>query len=236
MGNKIQENAVKNYHPEIINCPFCNTKMKYKYAISNKVVQFTSGKYFRVRNLGYSCPNCNDGRVYFSQTANKLCFKGNTYSAKILCLIDYYKTKHLGREGICDILATKGIEISDRNVDSLYKKFLVFLNQDKDSLIFNAYETMQNEYNQIRLSIDCISVESKRYIIMYNYFSGEKLAIWKIDKLEINSFENVIGKYINDSYNIKVIISIRNLKGGEFIPLLKKLAPKTCEFYSYEKY
>ena len=68
MGKKVVETAVKIYKPEILACPFCNSALKYKYTISNKVVQFTSGKIFRIKNLGYGCLNCNDSNIYFSQT------------------------------------------------------------------------------------------------------------------------------------------------------------------------
>ena len=54
-----EERAVKVYKPEILECPKCNSKLKYCYTISNKVIQFTSSKAFRIKNLGYKCPNCN---------------------------------------------------------------------------------------------------------------------------------------------------------------------------------
>ena len=139
--HKIQPRAIKIYKPEILYCPKCKAKLKYCYTVSNKVVQFTSGKYFRIKNLGYKCPNCMD-HVYFSQTANKLSFKGYTYSAKIACTIFYYKSIHYGREKICDILTNKGIEISDRNIDILYKNFNELYTMDKDSIIKNNYQEM----------------------------------------------------------------------------------------------
>lgn len=236
MSLKVHENAVKNYHPEIMNCPFCNTKLKYCYAVSNKAVQFTSGKCFRIRNFGYKCPSCNDEHVYFSQTANKLCFKGYTYSAKVICMIDYYKSKHLGRESICDLLSLKGIEISDRNVDTIYKKLSLFEASDYDKRIKDAYEVMLKSYNQIRISIDCIGIEEKRYIILYDYFTGAKLALWKILKKDTTSFEAEISKYINKDLNISYIVSVRNLKGGDFVPLIKKLAPSSCKIIAFEKF
>lgn len=237
MSSKIKENAVKNYHPEIMTCPFCKAKLIYRHAISNKTVQFTSGKYFRVRNLGYSCPKCNDNHIYFSQTANKLCFKGYTYSAKIVCMIDYYKSKHYSRSNICDILAAKSIEISDRNIDIIYKKQKELFENDHNRIILENYDSMLKEFNQICLSIDCITVEDTRYIIMYNYFTGLKLVIWKVKVDKFESFiNNTLSTYINKTFKISVIVSIRNLKGGVFIPMLKLLAPNDCKFISYDKF
>ena len=78
---KVKAKAVKIYKPEIMLCPRCKNSLKYVYTVSNRVVQFSSGKIFRIKNMGYKCPNCNDN-VFFSLTALKLAFKGYTYSAK----------------------------------------------------------------------------------------------------------------------------------------------------------
>ncbi len=236
MGKKIEEIASKIYKPEILICPVCGGTLKYRYTVSNKVVQFTSGKYFRIKNLGYGCPNCNDSNIYFSQTANKLCFKGYTYSAKIVCMIAYYKSKHLGREGICDILASKGIEISDRNIDILYKKYNEIVNQDYDKTIFESYRHMMEKYNEIRLSIDLITVNEKYFVIMYDYFTSEKLALWEFQGLSDSSFESTLSKYLNKDLKITVIASIRNTKEGKFLPVLKKLVPNDTKFIAYTKF
>ena len=75
----------KVYKPEVSRCPLCGSKLKYRYTVSNKVIQFYNGHYTRVKNLGYSCTNelCKDNSViYTSQTASKLCIKGYTYSSR----------------------------------------------------------------------------------------------------------------------------------------------------------
>lgn len=236
MGKKIEEIAAKIYKPEILNCPKCGNSLKYKYTISNKVVQFTSGKYFRIKNLGYGCPYCNDSNIYFSQTANKLCFKGYTYSVKIACMIDYYKKQHMGREGICDILASKGIEISDRNVDIIHSKFKEYLNQDYDKIIKEAFINMLKEFNEIRLSIDLITINSTYYIIIYDFFTSKKLAIWIFDSLESNEIKERFANYIANNHNITLIATIRNTKEGKLVPLLKKLTSNNTKFISFNKF
>ena len=42
---KLKENLCKSYKPEILNCPFCKTKLIYKHAVSNKVIQFSNGRF-----------------------------------------------------------------------------------------------------------------------------------------------------------------------------------------------
>lgn len=236
MGKKIEEIAAKIYKPEILTCPFCGSGLKYKYTVSNKVVQFTSGKYYRIKNLGYGCLNCNDGNVYFSQTANKLCFKGYTYSAKIICMIAYYKEKHLGRESICDILASKGVEISDRNIDVLYKKYQEIFTQDYDTIIREAYQSMMEKYDEIRLSIDLITVNEYRYVILYDFFTSAKLALWVFQGLEDPRLTETLSRYIRPDLKISLIASVRNTKEGKFLPILKKLASPSVRFISFNKF
>lgn len=231
--HKIVPRAIKVYKPEILFCPKCKAKLKYCYTISNKVVQFTSGKYFRIKNMGYKCPNCMD-HVYFSQTANKLSFKGYTYSAKIACTIFYYKTLHYSRERICDILTNNGIEISDRNIDILYKNFNELYSQDRDTIIKDNYEEMIEEFKEIRLSIDLITIEGTYFIIMYNYFTGVILSIWVLKSLDEDELLNTIGKYVNKYYPISLIASVRAI--GAFLPNLKKIAPPTTKYISFSKF
>ena len=83
--------VTKNYKPEIISCPKCNRQLKYCYSVSSKTVIFSNGKKVFVRNLGYKCPNCNDDKVYFSQTATKFTLKGIKYSMKILYRFSIFK-------------------------------------------------------------------------------------------------------------------------------------------------
>lgn len=231
--SKIKPLASKIYKPEILVCPKCKSGLKYKYTVSNKVVQFTSGKYFRIKNLGYSCPNCNDSNVYISQTANKLSFKGYTYSSKIICMIDYYKLHHMGREGICDILTSKGIEISDRNIDILYRKFKALFNMDYNENILNAYKDMIDEFKEIRLSIDFITINELRYVIIYNYFNGELLAIWRFEGLQDPELKNKLSKYLSNN-KITLIASVRGI--SKFLPILKSIAPEKTKFIPYMKF
>ncbi|MDE5714541.1 MAG: hypothetical protein K2I42_00235 [Anaeroplasmataceae bacterium] len=224
----------KIYKPEIMDCPFCKTKLVYCYAISNKLVYFSNGKRIRIKNLAYTCPKCNTHQVYVSQTANKLSFKGYSYSAKIVCMIDKMKEKHKSREEICDYFFNKNIEISDRNVDNLYHKFLEFLNLDYTTKISHAFEEMSSKFNEIRLSIDLITVCGTVYIIVYDFFTTDLLALKKFSSIASFEIEEFLTSFLNKNLNITLIATIR--KDTVFFPLLKRLCPANTKFISYQKF
>lgn len=224
----------KYYKPELLNCAKCGTKLIYRHAVSNKLIYFTNGKRIQIHNLGYSCPNCKDDVIYFSQTANKFAVKGYTYSSKIFCTIAKLKEKKMGREEICDYFYAKGIEISDRNVDKIYNKYLELLQLDYAKRIPNAYKTMMETYGQIRLSIDLITVCGSYFIIFYDYFTSEMLAFLRFESLDDSKLFTFLSTYLNSDFNIAIIISIR--KDAMFIPLLKKFCPKTTKFLAYNKF
>ena len=236
MGKKIEEIAVKIYKPEILKCPKCKKPLKYKYTLSNKVVQFTSGKYFKIRNLGYGCESCNDGIVYFSQTANKMCFKGYTYSAKIICTIAYYKNLKYSREAICNILAGMGVEISDRNIDILYKKFKEVVSRDYDEDIKNAYQSMMDKFGEIRISVDLITIKEKIYVILYDFFTGDKLGLWTFNTVNDPKLDECLATFIHKDLNITYIATIRQLNNSRFVTLIKSLAPEKTNFFSFTKF
>ena len=230
---KINAKAVKIYKPEILICPKCKSNLKYVYTISNRIVQFSSGKAFRIKNMGYKCPNCNDN-VFFSLTALKLAFKGYTYSAKLSCMIEYYKSLGYTRDKICDILAENDIEISDRNIDIIYKKVRSYIEMDYDKAIIDEFESMQSKFNEVRVCLDLITVEDRVYIIMYSYFSGEICALWKFDSVENEGVKELLRKYINKNYNITTIVTVR--PQFRFYSVIKENVPRGIKMMSYSKF
>lgn len=224
----------KNYKPEILSCPICCSKLIYRHAVSNKLVYFTSGKRVRIKNLGYSCPKCLDNKIYASQTANKLSFSGYTYSVKIVCTIAVLKENHKNRDQICDYFYNKNINMSDRNVDNLYHKYLEFSNLDYKTTIFKAYEVMLEKYNQIRLSIDVVSVSDSVFIIIYDFFNLNVLALKRFKDLRDERLVEFFKEILNKDLKITVIASIR--KDAYFIPLLKSICPSTTKFIAFNKF
>ena len=230
---KVKAKAVKIYKPEIMLCPRCKNSLKYVYTVSNRVVQFSSGKIFRIKNMGYKCPNCNDN-VFFSLTALKLAFKGYTYSAKLSCMVEYYKSKNLTREKICDMFAEKDIEISDRNIDMLYNKVRSYIDMDYDAKILEAYSEMMNKFNEIRICLDLITIEKTVYIVMYSYFSGDIIALWKFDSIDDEGIVELLKKYCDEKYNITTIVTIR--PQFKFYGIIKENVPSKVKLISYSKF
>ena len=155
------------YKPEITNCPICNTKLIYRYTTSNKVIQFFNGTKYRIKNLGYSCPNLEckaSDTIFTSQTASKFCIKGYTYSAKVITFITILKEKGWSREKICARLDLMGIDISDRNIDNIVKKEESLINSNYLENIKREYEYMYSHYGQIRISIDSLVVGDTRCV------------------------------------------------------------------------
>ena len=232
--SKLEPKSVKVYKPEIMNCPKCGTKLIYTYTVSNKVVQFSSGRIMKIKNMGYKCPKCLDGLVYMSATAHKMSFKGYTYSAKVVCMIDELKSKHKSRDEICDLLISSGLEISDRNVDILHKKIKEFMNQDYDTKIKDSYKRQMELFNEIRICVDLITINSTYYIILYDYFNGDILALFKSDELNQEVVNSLLGDYINDKYNITYIVTVRPFVN--FYQMLKSIAPSKCRMISFAKF
>ncbi len=230
---KVKARAVKIYKPEIMLCPKCKNNLKYVYTVSNRVVQFSSGKIFRIKNMGYKCPECNDN-VFFSLTALKLAFKGYTYSAKLSCMIEYYKSKEMTREKICDLFAESDIEISDRNIDMIYNKVKSYLEMDYDKMILDSYQDMMNKFNEIRICLDLITIDKTVYIIMYSYFSGDIIALWKFDSIDDDGIKELIKKYCDSKYNITTIMTVR--PQFKFYGIVKECVPSKVKLISFSKF
>lgn len=223
----------KVYKPEILTCPICNSKLAYCYTVSNKLVYFTSGKRMRIKNLGYKCINCGDDTTYVSQTANKLCFKGYSYSVKVVATIALMKEQGRSRDFICDYLYNKGIEVSDRNIGNLCLKFNEFLNMDYIKNINEAYKIMEEKYNQIRLSIDFMKVMDEIIIVVYDYFSTNILALKRFNSEDISGISDFFKEFINKDLKLTVVATIR--KDQTYQPILRELCPKNTRFISYIK-
>lgn len=226
----------KVYKPEINNCPLCGSKLKYRYTVSNKTIQFTSGKYIRVKNLGYSCSNdeCLDNKViYCSQTASKLCIKGYTYSSKVLAFIVVMKHIGLSREQICDKLAFMGVEISDRNVDIINEKYEKILHMDYKKNIEIEYNYMKNHYGQIRLSIDNLIVDNIRVLSIRDSFNNHQIGLHFINIEDMNTLTDVLKEYVSDE-KLSTITTVG--KKTNFFKILESIVDRKIEYIHFLKY
>ena len=235
-GNFMKINSIhtKIYNPEINICPKCKNKLKYAYTVSFKTIQFTSGKKIKIKNMGYSCPYCNDNFIYPSLTASKLAYKGLTYSCKALCFIDYLKKKGLSRETIEDELEKMGILVTSRNVDFLYNKFLSYYDKELYSSFDEAYKEMIKDFNEIRLSIDLITIKEKLYILFYNGFNGQIINKYITESFEDEEFLSLLKKILNND-KLKYVISVRG-NVSPFVSVLKSVSKSNIKFISYLKF
>ena len=235
-GDNMKINAIhtKIYKPEILTCPKCRKNLKYAYTVSFKTIQFTSGKKIKIKNMGYLCPYCNDNFIYPSLTASKLAYKGLTYSCKTICFIDYYKRKGLSREKILDEFEKLGVIITSRNIDFLYNKFLSYYDYDLDSSFNIAFKEMLKNYNEIRLSIDLITIEKDYYILFYNGFNGDIINKYVTNSFEDKGLLSLLNKLLNNE-KLKYVISVRG-NVSPFISIMKSISKSNVKYISYTKF
>ncbi len=226
------ESIRKNYKPESLVCPKCGKKLKYVHSTSAKTITFTMGKKMYIKNLGYICPSCKD-HIYVSQTATKFALPNIHYSSKICFMIYYYKLLGYSREKICDTLMYNNIQISDRNIDNLFNKINSLIKTDYTELIKSEYDKSIDEFKQIKLSIDLISYNKKRLVIIRNQFDNVIIGCYYFDSIDDPKIKDVLSKYIKKNLPITNIITIR--KDDIFLPLLKSLAPSKTKFNSFLK-
>mgnify|MGYP004476185943 CR=1 FL=1 len=242
--SKVVSLGTKVYKPEILTCPFCNNKLIYKHTVSNKIIQFSSGKKFHIRNLGYGCEYCNDGKIYSSSTAVKMAFKGYTYSTRLIGSILYSKEIGLSRYNIASNLLKANIIISDRNVDNIYNHFKNYLNRDYDDVIQIEYNAMINEYGRICISIDMVGVSYKigegnlaRIICVRNYFNNNIIGFYMLDFVDEKTDELEEKRILNKNLNnpkIKYVITIRRI--FPFYRLIKQMLPNGANLLEFAKF
>lgn len=235
-GDIMKINAIhtKIYKPEILTCPKCRKNLKYAYTVSFKTIQFTSGKKIKIKNMGYLCPYCNDKFIYPSLTASKLAYKGLTYSCKTICFIDYYKRKGFSREKILDEFEKLGVIITSRNIDFLYNKFLSYYDNDLESSFNKAFKEMLKNYNEIRLSIDLITIEKDYYILFYNGFNGDIINKYVTNSFEDKGLLSLLNKLLNNE-KLKYVISVRG-NVSPFISIMKSISKSNVKYISYTKF
>ena len=103
---------------------------------------------------------------------------------------------------------------------------------DYDKVINEAYDNMLNKFKQIRICVDLVTINEIIYVILYDYFTSEKLAIWKFNGLDDPKLVETLLKYTSNPH-ISNIVTIRNV--SRFFPMVRKSAPKRCKITSFDK-
>ena len=222
------------FKPEYDTCPFCGFKISYCHAVSNKVIQFSTGQIYHTRNLGYRCSNkdCKHNRLVFtSTTANKYCEKGYTYSSKLLLEIYYQRKNGVSRKDLQIELEKKNIVISDRNLDNIYKHYQSLLSKKYD--VDYEYEIMNKLYDGVYLSIDFINVLSSTFISIRDMFSKKQIGLYEVDKKNEEEKRNILSKYLLNK-EIKQIATVR--KHLDHFKMISEIANKNVEYIIFEKH
>ena len=204
--------VVRPYKPEISVCPLCNTKLEYKYTVSNKVIQFSTGVKYRIKNLGYTCPNelCKaNGVIFTSQTATKFCLKGYTYSSKVIGYITILKMEGVSRDKICAKLSMMGIDISDRNIDNIAEREVANLNLDYKKNIQVEYDYMYSRFHNVRISIDSLTVIGKRIVAVRDQYYNHLIGFHLLDENDFDTLKPILHDYLDDP-RVKSIITVRD--------------------------
>lgn len=229
--NKIHLTRV--FKPEYDICPFCGSKIDYCHAVSNKVIQFSTGEIYHTRNLGYRCSNTNckhNNLVFTSTTANKYCERGYTYSSKLLLYIYYQRKNGISRKDLQAELEKKNIVISDRNIDNIYKHYKEILDKNYD--INKEYEIMNEKYDGVYLSIDFIKIKTSMFISIRDMFSRKQIGLFEMESSDIESEYRILSNYILNK-EIKQIATVR--KHLIHFKLINQLANKNVKFIIFEK-
>ena len=137
--------------------------------------------------------------------------------------------EHKSRDLICDQLASKGVEISDRNVDIISNKVKEFVNMDYEKNINNSYILQKEKYGEVRFSVDKVTVDDLAFYILYDFYSGDLLALWICKDIE--EAKTYFKKYLTDE--VKMIITVRPM--FDTYQILKKICPK-AKMCSYAKF
>lgn len=115
------------YQPEIRECLFCGTRLRYAHAVWRKHLITLSNVVYAV-NLGYKCPNPACPRpemVYRSAVAESLCLKHLSYGMDVLAEVGFLRFRdHCTRAEIHQALRRRNILISERQVQYLYEVYL----------------------------------------------------------------------------------------------------------------
>ena len=94
---------------------------------------------------------------------------------------------------------------------------------------------MLNNFNEIRLSIDLITINEIVYIIFYDFFTGDVLSIFKFNGLTDPILIETLSKYLNKDLKITVIFSVRS-HVSKLVSILKELVSSDVKFYSFLKF
>ena len=102
-------------------------------------------------------------------------------------------------------------------------------------IIKEAYKNMLDKFKEIRICLDLITVNEKSYVLMYDYFVGNIIAIWKFNGMDDPNLIDTLSIYIKDREDISTIFSVRGYV-SKFVPIIKSIISKKTKVYSFLKF
>lgn len=119
------------YKPEIEICPHCKDSLEDRsyYQWRKTVQQLNGAAYVASRAKECVNPECkHQGEPHFSAAAQMVTVPECTYGLDVIAQIGWWRDReHLNREQIHTYLGSRGVQLSERQVDHLYARYQVLL-------------------------------------------------------------------------------------------------------------
>jgi hypothetical protein len=208
------ENFTKiHMKPEQKVCEKCGTKLKF-YAWLIKKFVVTLASVFLVKSESQRCPNeeCENHKnkvTYSSTEGHKYALKKSTFGLDVVAYVGFKRIKeNKNYEEIHKDLNDKGIKISRRNVDYLYKSFEYLI---KCSLP-EQLKCLKKEFDKndgIILSIDGLQPQtgSDLLFVLRDTITGEVLHAVVTHNSDTKTMEDILKIIKKSDIKVKGIVS-----------------------------
>jgi hypothetical protein len=199
------------FRPENVSCIYCGGAIKYCHAVWKKNI-ITLTEVLRARSNGYRCQNleCSHKNIIQrSAVGETLTIKGYTYSMDVIVHIGVLRlTNNYTREQIHADLLSRGIPISEREIQYLYEAYMALLKCSAKEKLDEVMPKIQ-ENGGIVLSLDGVQPEkgNETLWVVRDVLTGITL---KAENLIVSDTENIkkLLQSIKDSgVNILGIVS-----------------------------
>ena len=224
--------------PEQKVCEKCGTKLKfYTWLIKKFVVTLAS--VFLVKSESQRCPNidCENHKnkvTYASTEGHKYALKKSTFGIDVIAYVGFKRIKeNKNYEEIHDDLSGKGIKISRRNVDYLYKSFEYLI---KCSLP-EQLKSLKNEFDKnggIILSIDGLQPQtgSDLLFVLRDTITAEVLHAVVTHSTDTKTIEELLRIIKKSDIKVKGILSDGQHSIRKAVDLVfPKIPYQLCSFH-----
>lgn len=189
------------YKPDNERCVECEERLKLqRYYQWDKVVQQMTGV-FHVASRGGVCENaeCSQkNRLVKSTVAEIVSLPECTYGLDVIAQIGWWRDReHQDRKEIHSRLVSRGVQLSERQVDYLYNRYQILLacvsNQDRDRL-----EVIVEEHGGLKVCLDGLSPEgaSEQMWVVREVESQITLVVAWLDKVNHETLQTLLAPVV----------------------------------------